>query len=120
MLQMGRPLDNLRTIIEEGVTQYGMQSFDQSLMKLLQDQVITEDEALKYCTNPNEFQLHLKGINSSSDRTWAPVDAGQLKNATHASSYGAPAGGVDPSSGARPLGDTTKSSGGLPSWMTKN
>jgi len=121
MLQLGKSLDNLRSIIEEGVTQYGMQSFDQSLMKLLKEDVITDDEALKYCTNPNEFQLHLKGINSSSDRTWAPVEAGQLKNATHASSYGAPAGGGALESGGppRPLGDAANR-GGLPSWMTKD
>jgi twitching motility protein PilT len=95
-----------------------MQSFDQSLMKLLRDELITDDEALKYCTNPNEFQLHLKGINSSSDRTWAPVEAGQLKNATRASNYG-PQGGEAVDVPARPLG-TAASRGGLPGWMSKD
>ena len=75
-----------------------MQSFDQSLMSLLKADVITEDEALRNCTNPNEFQLHLKGINSSSDRTWAPVDTGQLPN-TPQSGYSAPKGSAPP---ARP------------------
>ena len=117
MLQMGKPLDGLRTIIEEGVTQYGMQSFDQSLMKLLRDELIIEDEALKYCTNPNEFMLHLKGINSSSDRTWAPVEAGQLTAATRASTYGNQAADqIDVP--ARPLG-TAATRGGLPGWMSK-
>jgi twitching motility protein PilT len=117
MLQMGKPLDSLRTIIEEGVTQYGMQSFDQSLMKLLRDDMITEDEALKYCTNPNEFKLHLTGINSSSDRTWAPVEAGQLKNASRPSTYG-PQGDETVDVPARPLGEAA-TRGGLPGWMSK-
>jgi twitching motility protein PilT len=117
MLQMGKSLDNLRTIIEEGVTQYGMQSFDQSLMKLMRDEMITDDEALKYCTNPNEFQLHLKGINSSSDRTWAPVEAGQLKNVSRPSNYG-PQGGDTVDVPARPLGSAA-TRGGLPGWMSK-
>src|SRR4029078_1666901 len=91
MLQTGKSFEGLRSIIEEGVTNYGMQSFDQSLMRLLRDRVIAEDEALRHCTNPNEFQLHLKGINASSDRTWAAVE--QLPGATQqASTYGAPAG----------------------------
>jgi twitching motility protein PilT len=92
MLQLGKPLENLRSVIEEGVTQYGMQSFDQSLMRLLKDEIITEEEALRNCTNANEFQLHLKGINSSSDRTWAPVDSGVIhRRARRASRAGSPA-----------------------------
>jgi len=117
MLQMGKPLDSLRSIIEEGVTQYGMQSFDQSLMKLLKEGLIIEDEALKFCTNPNEFQLHLRGINASSDRTWAPVDAGQLTAATRASSYG-PQDVDQIDVPARPLGPAA-TRGGLPGWMSK-
>jgi len=118
MLQMNKPLDGLRSIIEEGVTQYGMQSFDQSLMKLLRDELIIEDEALKYCTNPNEFALHLRGINASSDRTWAPVEAGQLKAETRASTYGNQAADQIEVP-ARPLG-TAATRGGLPSWMSKD
>ncbi len=117
MLQMGKPLDGLRTIIEEGVTQYGMQSFDQSLMQLLRDDLIIEDEALKYCTNPNEFTLHLKGINSSSDRTWAPVEAGKLKSESSASTYGSQASDQIEVP-ARPLGSAA-TRGGLPGWMSK-
>jgi twitching motility protein PilT len=117
MLQTGKPLDNIRQIIEEGVTQYGMQSFDQSLMKLLKDDIITEDEALATCTNANEFQLHLKGIASTSDRTWQSVEQGNLQNASRPDGMAKPAQ-VKPNlpmgAGAGPA-----AGGGLPEWMTK-
>jgi twitching motility protein PilT len=56
--------------IREGVSSYGMQSFDQSLMKLLSDGKISMEEALKNSSNPHEFSLRLKGIQATSDKTW--------------------------------------------------
>ena len=64
----------LHSVVAEGVTQYGMQTFDQAVLGLLRDGVITEEEALKNCNNPNELSLKLKGISATSDRTWQPVD----------------------------------------------
>jgi len=65
----------LGAVVAEGVTQYGMQTFDQSVLHLLREGMITEEEALKNCSNPNELSLKLKGISATSDRTWQPVDA---------------------------------------------
>jgi len=56
--------------IREGVSSHGMQSFDQSLMKLLSDNKISMEEALKNSSNPHEFSLRLKGIQATSDKTW--------------------------------------------------
>jgi len=56
--------------IREGVSSHGMQSFDQSLMKLLSDGSISMEEALKCSSNPHEFSLRLKGIQATSDKTW--------------------------------------------------
>jgi twitching motility protein PilT len=56
--------------IREGVSSHGMQSFDQSLMKLLSDGMISMEEALKNSSNPHEFSLRLKGIQATSDKTW--------------------------------------------------
>jgi twitching motility protein PilT len=64
----------------EGFTQYHMQTFDQSVLGLLRDGLITEEEALKNCNNPNELGLKLKGIVATSDRTWSPIDAGRAEN----------------------------------------
>ena len=47
-----------------------MQSFDQSLMSLMKEGLITYEEALKHCTNPDDFALRVKGILATSDTTW--------------------------------------------------
>ncbi len=67
----------IHTIVAEGVTQYGMQTFDQSVLALLREGLITEEEALRNCNNPNELSLKLKGISATSDRMWQPVSSGQ-------------------------------------------
>jgi twitching motility protein PilT len=56
--------------IARGVTSYGMQSFDQSLMFLMKEALVTYDEALKHCTNPDDFALRVKGILAASDAGW--------------------------------------------------
>jgi twitching motility protein PilT len=52
---------DLSRVIEEGAS-VGMQSFDQSLMNLFQQGLITKEEALTNCTNVRDFQLRLEGI----------------------------------------------------------
>src|SRR5215467_5644225 len=42
----------LRQLVAEGTTQYGMQTFDQSILGLLREGLISEEEALRNCTNP--------------------------------------------------------------------
>ena len=56
--------------IAEGHTIYGMQTFDQSLMGLLKNGLISYEEALKNTTNADDFALKIKGISSSSDGQW--------------------------------------------------
>ena len=53
-----------------GVTSYGMQSFDKSLMFFMKKALVTYDEALKHCTNPDDFALRVKGILAASDAGW--------------------------------------------------
>src|ERR1700721_2736190 len=53
--------------ISAGTSQYGMQTFDQSLFDLYTKQLITLEEALLRSTNPDEFQLRIQGIRSASD-----------------------------------------------------
>ena len=65
----------IHTVVAEGVTQYGMQTFDQSVLALLREGLITEEEALRNCFHGFELGLKLKGISATSDRMWQPVDA---------------------------------------------
>lgn len=63
-------LDQIQELISEGHVQYGMQTFDQSLMALYREGRITEKDALDSATNSSEFALKLRGIESASDRAW--------------------------------------------------
>ncbi|MFP8872905.1 MAG: type IV pilus twitching motility protein PilT [Myxococcota bacterium] len=58
-------------MISKGYTSYGMQTFDQSLMQLVKDELVTYDEALKHVTNPDDFALRFRGIASTSDSQWS-------------------------------------------------
>lgn len=57
----------IKEAIEQGVSQYGMQTFDQSLFFLYQKGLITYEEALKWATNPDEFKLKKLGVRSTKD-----------------------------------------------------
>ncbi len=52
---------NIPQVIEEGEA-YGMQTFDQSLMKLFRDGFISREEAIANCSNQHDFQLRLQGV----------------------------------------------------------
>ena len=60
----------LSDAIAKGYTTYGMQSFDQSLMQLVKQGLVTYEEALKNVSNPDDFALRYRGIDSTSDSVW--------------------------------------------------
>jgi twitching motility protein PilT len=53
--------------IAAGGSQYGMQTFDQSLYDLYTRELITYDEALIRASNPDDFKLRIQGIRSAAD-----------------------------------------------------
>lgn len=57
----------IKESIQQGVSQYGMQTFDQSLYFLYERGLITYDEAIKYASNPDEFKLKKIGVQSTKD-----------------------------------------------------
>ncbi len=63
----------LNEIIAASVSQYGMQTFDQSLMSLYTRGLITYEEALHWCSNPDDFALRVRGVTSTADTTWQGV-----------------------------------------------
>jgi twitching motility protein PilT len=58
----------IREAIASGTSQYGMQTFDQSLFHLFQSGLISLEEALRGSSNPDEFRLRVSGIRSASDQ----------------------------------------------------
>jgi twitching motility protein PilT len=57
----------IREQIALGTSQYGMQTFDQSLFQLYKAGLITLDEAMRRATNPDEFKLRIQGVQFTSD-----------------------------------------------------
>ena len=57
----------IREQIALGTSQYGMQTFDQSLFQLYKNGLITLDEALRRASNPDEFKLKLQGVQFTAD-----------------------------------------------------
>jgi twitching motility protein PilT len=86
--------------ITKGVTSYGMQSFDQSLMFLMKENLIAYEEALKHATNPDDFALRVKGILATSDTSWDDFQMGEKEKKEK--EEGRP----------RPLGSKTREGGG--------
>src|SRR6185436_11949874 len=52
--------------IAAGGSQYGMQTFDQAILRLCQQDLVTIDEALNWVTNVEEFKMRLRGITSGA------------------------------------------------------
>lgn len=63
--------------ISKGYTTYGMQTFDQSLLYLLNKGLISYEEALKQATNPGDFALRVKGITATSEMRWGEFEGPQ-------------------------------------------
>jgi twitching motility protein PilT len=53
--------------IAAGTSQYGMQTFDQSIFGLYQHGVVNLEEALRWASNVDEFKLKVQGISSTTD-----------------------------------------------------
>jgi twitching motility protein PilT len=53
--------------IAAGTSQYGMQTFDQSIFGLFQAGHVAYEEALRWASNVDEFKLKVQGISTTSD-----------------------------------------------------
>lgn len=78
----------IQSVVEQSAIHYNMQTFDQSLLKLYRAGLVTYEEALRRATNPDDFVLKVKGVQSTSDlsieeqlsfRPEKPDDKDQMK-----------------------------------------
>jgi twitching motility protein PilT len=58
---------SIHEAISAGTSQYGMQTFDQSLYDLYQQGLIAYETALENASNPDDFKLRVQGISSTGD-----------------------------------------------------
>jgi len=61
-IEQGKSFKEISGLIEEGASQYGMQTFDQALYALWSDGRISEKTALEYSTSPRDLKLRLQGL----------------------------------------------------------
>jgi len=53
--------------IAQGTSQYGMQTFDQSIFNLYERGLVSYEEALRWATNVDEFKLKVQGVATTSE-----------------------------------------------------
>ena len=53
--------------IAAGTSQYGIQSFDQSILHLFEQELVSYEEALRWATNVDEFEMKVQGISTTAD-----------------------------------------------------
>ncbi|HUT53570.1 MAG TPA: type IV pilus twitching motility protein PilT [bacterium] len=67
----------IRDAISTGHQIYGMQTFDQSLMLLYRNKLITFEESLRQCSNPDDFKLKISGVSGGRDaQVWEDFTGG--------------------------------------------
>src|SRR5882724_10962993 len=79
------------TAIAQSYTTYGMQTFDQSLMLLYRQNVITYEEAVRQSSNPDDFALRASGISGTSNSTWDDFDKKEEQTAQNGKGPARPA-----------------------------
>ncbi len=65
--------DKTRKIVEliaAGGSEYGMQTFDQSLISLYRRGLVSYEDALRWSSNPNDFALKVRGVESAGEQPW--------------------------------------------------
>jgi twitching motility protein PilT len=78
----GNRTTQIRQAIQEGVTQYRMQSFDQALAALVARGEISTDEAIRNATRPHELALHIQGFSGAGSRGWGPNTVAEASEKT--------------------------------------
>jgi len=73
--------------IAAGTSQYGMQTFDQSIFGAYQQGLVSYEEALRWVSNVDEFKLRIQGITTTAD-----MSREQMARATAAAAKGKPGG----------------------------
>jgi twitching motility protein PilT len=71
--------------IAQGTSQYGMQTFDQSIFGLYESELVSYEEALRWASNVDEFKLKVQGISTTGE---AALD--QMSRSGRAASVAAP------------------------------
>src|SRR3954453_14791768 len=70
----------IHSSIGAGTSQYGMQTFDQSIFSLFEQKLVSYEEALRWASNVDEFKLRVQGIATTSDMSRDQMARAAAKN----------------------------------------
>jgi twitching motility protein PilT len=74
--------------IAAGTSQYGMQTFDQSIFGLYKSNLVSYEEALRWASNVDEFKLKVQGISTTSDVSRDEMAKSVLKGTPEITRFG--------------------------------
>jgi twitching motility protein PilT len=74
--------------IGAGTSQYGMQTFDQSIFGLFQSGLVSYEEALRWASNVDEFKLKVQGISTTAEGSRDEMAKGVLRGAPEITRFG--------------------------------
>ena len=57
----------IRDAVAAGISQYGMQTFDQSIYSLYQERHISYEQGLRHSSSPDNFKLRVMGVRAAAD-----------------------------------------------------
>ena len=66
--------------IAAGTSQYGMQTFDQSIFGLFKQGQVSLEEALRWASNVDEFKLKVQGISTTSEMSKDQMASAAMAN----------------------------------------
>lgn len=70
MIEDPEKTSQISSVLESSAKSTGMQSFDQSLIQLIAQDIIDIDEAMRLTNNPDDFTLKLSGIQNNAESKW--------------------------------------------------
>ena len=65
----------IRDAIEAGKEHYKSQSFDQSILDLYNEKIISKEQALEYATSASDLELKINGLVSGNAATVSPLES---------------------------------------------
>jgi twitching motility protein PilT len=66
----------MQSLLEDDLGAHGMQTFDQSILILLRQNIISYETAMENATNPHDLEMAIRGINSSGSRLSVGIQEG--------------------------------------------
>ena len=77
-----KPLHEIHEMIEKSQKHWGMQSFDQHIVELIQQGVISVEVGLRHAISPSNVELHCKGVKASNSSFYKVGDSSVKKESS--------------------------------------